>query len=1402
MRADSPQWLEVGQPATPAEAEALLAVKALLPDAPTSWAWSNLAFVDVNGRTAETDVLLLTRTGLVLVELKGWHGRISGTQQSWHLDDGSQRPNPLFATDHKAKRLRSLLQYVQGAQNKVTVPFIRAVVVMHGKQSVVDLDPVAKSALYGLDGFDVTGVPPFSDYLAQVPSDVRDLVDKKRAGELVRLLKTAGFAPIPRTRMVGQYAIDRAEPESEGPTWRDLIATHPTVSSQRKRIRLYDVPLGSSSERRQQITRAAEREYLLTTGLKHPGVVAPQEFFDDPVNGPALVFDHDVTAVRLDTWLNGKRDSLTLDQRLALVRQLAEVLRYAHGRRVTHRALTPRQVYVVQRPGQPDLVTVRDWQTGREASGASGSTGAQPTVLAGTKHVTDLAAQETWVYLAPEIHTNADPDGAALDVYGLGALTYLLLTDSPPAGSLSELEQRLRGSEGLDPGTDLDGVPEPLRRLVMRATHPDARMDRTPGVAAFLADLDEAENHLRAVGEHEPVLDPLDAQASDVLDDRFLVIERLGSGSTGLALLVEDESERLYVLKVAHNAAKFARVDGEYEVLASLDHPRVVKPVAAPFDLANRRCLLLEDAGRPTLGARIRDEGRLTLDQLERYGADLLEAIAHLDSRGVLHRDVKPDNLGVRPDPGDRKPRLVLFDFSLSREPLDRLKAGTPTYLDPFLGGGRRPRYDRAAERFAVSVTLFQMATGELPVWGSGDADPASISEEVTLSPGMFDPSVGVAMVAFFGRALARDATKRFGDLADLAQAWAELFRVVDAETTATLVGEEGDGVEAAERAAAAATLSTPLAEAGLSARARSALTRLDVTTVGELVATPPFKVNVIAGLGEGTRREIQRRLRDWRQRLGSATGTEDLEPSETVPGRAIDALLRRFVPKASGRNHASVRTARLLLGLPVEVGDETTYLTPDPWPSLSEVARLLEVTRPRVSQVVDGLRDQWRTAADDQAAGIADELVALLAAQEGVAEVRELARTLLAIHGSSAGEPARTRQAVGLVRAVAEAEISRGGNARFATRRLNSTAVLALEPSDPALASAETRLDGVRALADAADRIAARVPLAHRAEAIQTLRGAQGPEGDAALPDERRVQLATAASRAAAVSSRGEIYPIGLPAAEAVRMALAGASLARLRLTPSTLAQRVRARFPDAAPLPDRPALDRLVEGAASGLRWDGQAYTAVTSSTAGLLHTQNLLTVLGGPGTTPPFDEVDARLRASLSSAGYLTLAVDPRRIDAMAEVLGQRYGVVRVDITAELLTAAKTLAAQTGVDWSFLLRVDAADPVSPDRAKLDDFVRQALDSHLPPILERVEPLLLTDAAPLGRYGAYGWLERLSDLGVARPAARWHLAPHRDSSGAPMLDAGVPVPLGSDGWLALPTDLLTPLRTKGTSA
>lgn len=1377
MRDDSPQWIDVGQPASPAEAEALRAIKAILPDGAIAWAWSNLSFISVNGRLAEVDLVLLTKTGLTLIELKGWHGRITGNQQNWRVGD-TQKPNPLFLTDQKAKWLRSLLEYVQPVGSKrVPIPFIRAITVLHGNDSTIELDPVSAAHTYGLDGFNVRGIPALSEYLNQVATDARDVIDLNRAKALVAVIGKAGFSAPPRTRMVGQYAIDRLAPVELGSTWTDVIAENPHMPGHRKRIRLYDVPRGASEERRQQINRVAQREFLLTRGLTHPGVVAPEDFFSDPQAGPALVFAHDPAAQRLDRWLAARGDELTLDRRLEVLRQIAEIFRYTHARGVTHRALSPQQVFITEsRTGSID-VTVRDWQTGREEPGLDrGTSTPSPTVLLGTRHVTDLADIQSWVYLAPEVHTADGPDGVALDVYGLGSIGYLLITGMPPAANIGELEQRIRGSRGLDPAIEIDGLPDGVVRLIQRATHPDARMDRTPDVSAFIADIDAAERQLRTEAAPEIAVDPLQAQADEILDDRFYVKARLGSGSTGLALLVTEDLESDTVLKVAHDATKESRLVDEYAALQSLDSPRVVKALHGPFRLGGHLAIQLEDAGRPTLGTRIREEGRLTLDQLERYGSDLLEAAAHLDACGVLHRDIKPDNLGVRS--GGSRPRLVLFDFSLSKEPLEHVKAGTPPYLDPFLGGGRRPRYDRAAERFAISVTLFEMATGQRPTWGSGDADPSTISDEVSLSVELFESAVASDMISFFRTALARDAGGRFGDLSEMAQAWSAIFLAADSMT-------QTEVEETTPTAAISITTFTPLEQSGLSARARSALGRMGVATVGELLATSPFRINNLPGLGEKTRREIQHQIRDWRRSLSEPASQNEGEFSDSAgPRRGIDSVVAAFRPRNTGRNHAEIRFTEIMLGFDESVSEA--------WPSLAKIATVMEVTRPRVSSILDKLRSPWLATSDQM--GLTDEVLAILSTNGGIAEVSEISRGLLATQGSAAAEPARSRQASGVVRAVVEGDLVRGGDSRLAARRIGDRILIAIEPEDPDALPADATLDWVRKLAETADHLAAQQPIPVRAAALNALRTVKPPLGQEPLTDDRILKLATAASKSAAVGGRGEIYPRGLNAAEAMRLTLTGTAVSRQGLTAEVLASKVLGRFPEAQSLPSRPALDRLLIEVDPGLTWNGTSYGSADSTSGSILSTQLGLTGMGARVIGPPFDEIDARLTSSLKANGYLTLAVDPRRIDRAATELATNYGLEVVNLTSMLVTAAKKFARQNGIDWGFLLTVDAKSASSTDKAQLDRFVDSTLKQVLPEILNQPRPLLLTDAAPFGRYHQEHWLAELADLATPRPAARWVLVPHRASGGPPTLDSHVAVPLGSDGYLTLGTDFFEP--------
>ncbi|WP_420873106.1 protein kinase domain-containing protein [Nocardioides daphniae] len=105
------------------------------------------------------------------------------------------------------------------------------------------------------------------------------------------------------------------------------------------------------------------------------------------------------------------------------------------------------------------------------------------------------------------------------------------------------------------------------------------------------------------------------------------------------------------ILKVARNDAAGERLAVEAEVLEQLDHPRVVRLIGGPIRIDGRTALLLSDAGKETLATRIATEGRATIEQLEGYGRDLLEAVAHLDEQGLFHRDIKPANLAISPDP-------------------------------------------------------------------------------------------------------------------------------------------------------------------------------------------------------------------------------------------------------------------------------------------------------------------------------------------------------------------------------------------------------------------------------------------------------------------------------------------------------------------------------------------------------------------------------------------------------------------------------------------------------------------------------------------------------------------------------------------------------------------------------
>jgi serine/threonine protein kinase len=1413
--ARAPQrWIEVTPSQFTHEAEGLNLIRALLPQRDPFHAWSNFEFRDGHGKWHEVDLLVLGERRLHLVELKYYSGTLRGDDHTWRRDGHRAEDSPLKLARRKAQRLAGRLQdeLLAWAQERGTrvpdvrkaVPYVQECVFLHHPDLRCLLPPASRIDLYGLNkGQRDSGLPGISDRLLE-PAGPEPGISASRSQIVAELMARIGVVQR-RQREAGSWVIDE-EPLGEGEDWQDWPAFHRVATTTRARIRFLVSPPGASPTARAAVRRVGEHEYRIMSRLAHDGLIKPTDLVDGDL-GVGLVYPLDERLQRLDLWLADQAGGVAVTDQLSIVRQVAESVAYAHSNRVVHRGLTPRAVWVRRRSDGTIRAAVGDWQsagttgTGMTASSDAGVTGLLGTDVAGSSQPgavvrtvirpggADADARFAGAFQAPEGVWSPSADRVRLDVFALGALAYFVLATRPAAPDRTALRQRLQRENGLDLAADLPQVPADVRGLVLEATRPTVS-ERLGDVRSFLARLADAEKAL-AAPDGEPV-DPLEAGPGAVIDGRFRLERRLGAGSTAVGLLVTDLTvgaegpDAARVLKIAVDDAAGARLDAEAEVLKAVRHPRVVRLVDGPVRLGGRTALVLEPAGDETLAQVLRGRDRLSLDLLERWGTELLEALVALDRAGIDHRDIKPANLGIREGRSDRAKHLVLFDFSLSRAGATAVTAGTPPYLDPFLDEPGRGRFDSAAERYSAAVVLFEMATGVTPRYGDGLSDPASVRDDAGIEPAMFDPAVARPLTEFFCKALARSAAKRYDTAADMLAAWQAVF----APVPKTLP-------EHADDSAARAQPSTPLAQAGLSARAMSALEPFGVQTVADLVAVDPVRLNRMSGVADITRREVKSRAAQWRRQFaGIVTGRGGPDVPATGPAAPDPvAAAERLVERAGPVRAESRRlVARLLLGM------EERF---EPLGTQSELAAILGVSAGRTAQQVAALQEAWAGDGECRALldALADVVTAALAGLGGVATVPELSASILAALPSPSLLPGRVslqRVASGLLRVALDRNqaLARADEdaAVLASRRRGGRLILLAV--DPAL------LDPAEAIGVMADHLVehasrAGEPLVPAARAIPRLQGTwagAAGSGDTARPGpegERLLRLAGSLAQNSALSGGLELHARSLSAGTALKLALAGAASLG-RLTVQEIRDRVRARFPALAPLPDRPRLDELIRDAGLDLRYDegDRAYHQPTRGRDATRLSSRPATVLAEQG--PDFitgGRLGHRLAESASARSFLALGVDASRLDRAVRALAARFGVIELDITGLLIEAMRRQAAAAGLPWETVRAADAAPTGSRDAAGLAVLVQRslpdvnaAIDAACADAAEGTRPVLLTEVAPLARYGQLGLLAARADLTTRRNQAIWVVVPQLPGNQGPVID-GRPLPLAAPG-------------------
>ena len=264
---------------------------------------------------------------------------------------------------------------------------------------------------------------------------------------------------------------------------------------------------------------------------------------------------------------------------------------------------------------------------------------------------------------------------------------------------------------------------------------------------------------------------------------RYKVLEELGQGSMGIVYKAHDPNlDLVLAVKVLRpeclqGETLVKRFLAEARVLGRLDHPNIVRVYNVDEDQGTVYIAMefLEGEALNDLAKR----KRLSPGEIADLGARIAEALGYAHSKGIVHRDVKPGNILVRPD---GKPKITDFGIARIEDTAEHLRTqagevlGTPAYMSP--EQVLSEPVDGRSDIFSLGIILYELCAGERPFRGDSlgavfqaitRAAPVPLSER--------NPEIPAALAETVERCLRRNPADRFQSGDELAIALRECVR-------------------------------------------------------------------------------------------------------------------------------------------------------------------------------------------------------------------------------------------------------------------------------------------------------------------------------------------------------------------------------------------------------------------------------------------------------------------------------------------------------------------------------------------------------------------------------------------------------------------------------------------------